>query len=63
MCVCVSYVFSSPINLFALEMCVLSHPAVSGWDSVTKTVKRFFSAAAFSSTLNTTLEEEWVRIF
>lgn len=44
-------------------MCVLSHPAVSGWDSVTKTVKRFFSAAAFSSTLNTTLEEEWVRIF
>lgn len=24
LCVCVSYMFSSPINLFALEMCVVS---------------------------------------
>uniref|UniRef100_A0A0E9XMW2 Uncharacterized protein n=1 Tax=Anguilla anguilla TaxID=7936 RepID=A0A0E9XMW2_ANGAN len=46
-----------------LNASAIFFPAESGWDSVTYTVKRFFSAAAFSSTLSTTLEDECVRIF
>ncbi len=42
---------------------VKTHPAESGCDSVTYTVKRLLSAAAFSRTFKTTRDDECVRIF